>query len=427
MFAFACGSSSVAVVTRVGHDARWLVLAALLAVVAAAGRGDRLGLPPAVPVAAGAFVALALVSALWSVAPRLSVERAASLGLLFAAALLLADAVRGRAVSIERLLLGLLGGATAVGIAGLVMLLVAHGDAVEAASLEAPARFRGFGQNPNTASLLFALAVPVALWAALSARTRPRQALFAAALALLAGSIVASGSHGALVAGAVGALAPALARTGLTRSAAFAVAAVGAALAVGAVIQTLPQPSNAASTPAVAHSGPAPKPGYLNAEASYPLDADIGRPLPGGGEPPLRRSFVATSGRSEAWAGAIHQAAQRPLLGFGFGTEARVFVDRYYRFFGGLPENSYIGIALQLGIVGLAALLALVAVLVVRGRAGLSGPRRDLAAACLGVLAAGLAMAVVQSYLYSVGNIASATFWICAFLLPAVAARASDG
>jgi hypothetical protein len=114
----------------------------------------------------------------------------------------------------------------------------------------------------------------------------------------------------------------------------------------------------------------------------------------------------------------VDEARERPLLGFGFGTEAKAFVDRYYGFFGDLPENSYLGIALQLGLVGLAALIALLAVLVVRARRGLTA---GWAAACAGVVAAGLAVAVVQSYLYSVGNIATATFWVAAFLLPVLA------
>ncbi len=160
----------------------------------------------------------------------------------------------------------------------------------------------------------------------------------------------------------------------------------------------------------------------MNVEATYPLDADVGRPLPGDGEPWKPRSFFGASGRGVAWTGAIEQAAGRPLLGYGFGTEGKVFVDRYLTFVGGLTENSYIGLALQLGIVGLALLLALV---VAPGRQP-GGPRsagagRSLAAACLGVLAAGLAVAVIQSYFYSVGNIAAAALWITAFLLPAVA------
>jgi hypothetical protein len=59
---------------------------------------------------------------------------------------------------------------------------------------------------------------------------------------------------------------------------------------------------------------------------------------------------------------------------------------------------------------------ALVAALALPARRALRGPHRALAGAALGVLAAGLAVAVVQSYLYSVGNIATLPLWICAFV-----------
>jgi O-antigen ligase len=134
----------------------------------------------------------------------------------------------------------------------------------------------------------------------------------------------------------------------------------------------------------------------------------------------LTRGFFGGSGRVAAWTGTIHQILQRPLLGFGFGTEEKVFVDRYYYFVGGTPEDSYLGISLQLGIVGLVILLALFVGFAAHVRRAL---RRDVCAACAGAVAAGLTLAVVQSYVYSAGNIGSATLWICAFLLP-VAARA---
>ena len=134
----------------------------------------------------------------------------------------------------------------------------------------------------------------------------------------------------------------------------------------------------------------------------------------------MRRSIFGSSGRIDAWGGALHEAARRPVVGHGFGTEQAVFVDRYYRFVGALPENSYLGLALQLGLVGLLALAALVVVLARGGIRALGGPRSALAAAGLGVLAAGLVAAVAQSYLYSVGNIAAAALWIPSFMLAAL-------
>jgi hypothetical protein len=231
---------------------------------------------------------------------------------------------------------------------------------------------------------------------------------------------VASGSRGGLFASGIGALVVVAATGNRLKPTLAAVAAVATAVAVGLVIQNVPKAHATAGAPAVASApGPAPAHGYLNAEAVYPLDADVGGPLPGGGQPPLTRGFFGGSGRVDAWVGTIHQILQRPLLGFGFGTEEKVFVDRYYYFVGGTPEDSYLGISLQLGLVGLVGLLALFGAVAFAFR---RAPRRDVVAGCAGAVAAGLALAVVQSYVYSAGNIGSATLWICAFLIP-VAAR----
>ncbi|MGH2933057.1 MAG: O-antigen ligase family protein [Gaiellaceae bacterium] len=412
VFAFAAGSSSVAQAMRIGHGARWVLLGLLLASAAVRVLATRrLVLPAASTSAAVAVVALALVSAAWSVSPRISAERAVSLGVLFATALLLAAGEREP----RRLVAGLVAGAAAVALAGLVVLAFDHSAAVQAASLESPARFRGFGQDANTAALLFGIAVAPALALA------RRQPAWLAAVALFAGSIVASGSRGGLFAGGAGALVAVLLASRSLRPAAISVAAVLAAVAVGLVIQNVPKAlTHAPGQATTVVPGPPAKPGYQNAEAAYPLSADIGGPLPGGGQPPITRGFFGGSGRGAAWTGAVHQILQRPILGFGFGTESRVFVDRYYYFVGGSPEDSYLGISLQLGVVGLAALLALFAALAWPLR---HGRRSDVTAACAGALAGGLVLAVVQSYVYSVGNIGSTTLWICAFLLP-VAARA---
>jgi O-antigen ligase len=434
VFAFATGSSSVDAITRVGRDVRWAALLLLLVLGAAwaFSRTHRLSeLATGTAAAAAAFALLALVSSLWSIAPRLSAERAISFALLLATALLLGAGVRARPAAVERLLLGLVGGAVAIALAGLVLLVVDHGRAVAPATIEVPARFQGLGQNPNTGALLYGIAVPVALGLLLGSQDGRRRLLLAAALVLLVGSIVASGSRGGLAAAGLGALVPALAAARRPARVVTAAAAVAACVAVCAVIQSIPRPTPIPPPPPAASGtapAPAPKPPrYIEVEGPYPLDADVGRPLPGNGEPTIRRGLFATSGRAQAWLGALHQALERPLLGFGFGTEARVFVDRYYTFVGGLPENSYLGIALQLGAIGLAALLALVAVLLLAGRPAFRDRRRLLAASCAGAVLAGLTVAIGQSFVYSAGNIAAGTFWICAFLLSALAAEPTDG
>lgn len=420
VLAFAAGSSSVARVTSLGHSLRWAALVALLvgAVFWSLPRPRLAGGPAA---AAAVFVAAAVLSTLWSVEPRLTFERAVSLGLLYGTCALLAAAVRARPERASPLLTGVLGGAVAVGLLGLLLLAVDHSAAMAAASYETPARYRGFGQDPNTVALLDGVVSPLAAWLVVATR---RRAAGAAALALLFGTVVASGSRGGLVSAAVGC---ALVVLGCVRSRArlaVGIATVAALAVVGGVVQTLPKAQALPPPPASPAPTPKPKPQrqprYLDANSRYPLDADVGGPLPGGGQPTLHRTFLGTSGRADAWRGALHEVARRPVAGHGFGTEQDVFVDRYYYFVGGLPENSYIGLALQLGAAGLAALAALVVALARPGLRALRGRGRGLAAAGLGVLAAGLVAALFQSYLYSVGNIAAAALWIPAFLLGAV-------
>jgi O-antigen ligase len=415
--AFAAGSSSVGDVKDVGLHARWIVLAAL-ATAAASSAPSLRRLPTAVLLAAGLFVGLALVSSLWSVAPRLSAGRGLSVALLFATGLLLAagaSASRSRGAAI---LLGLLGGAAAVAFLGVLVLVTSYGTAVTRATIEAPPRFRGFGENPNTVPLLLTVALPIALAWTLKPTSRRARSAGIACSALFAATIVGAGSRGALLAAAVGAAATLLLTVRGGRGRAIALGAVAAAVVAGAALQSLPE--EASSAPPAASAARR----YVDVERVYPLDEDVGRPLPGEGEPDVERSFFGTSGRAEAWRGAAGEVRERPLLGFGFGTEAKAFVDRYYGFFGALPENSYLGIALQLGLAGLAALLALVAILAASTRRASAAAAPVWAAACAGVVAAGLAAAVVQSYLYSAGNIAAATFWIAAFMLPALAVRA---
>jgi O-antigen ligase len=141
------------------------------------------------------------------------------------------------------------------------------------------------------------------------------------------------------------------------------------------------------------------------------------------GTPVIRRTFFTSSGRRAAWSGAIHQAEKRPVAGYGFGTEARVFVDRYANFESDLVENAYIGAALQLGIVGL---VLFVAVAVVALGPFARAPSGGIEAACAGVAAAALVVAVTQSYFFSVGNIGTLTAWVSLFLLAAQPAAAAS-
>ena len=144
------------------------------------------------------------------------------------------------------------------------------------------------------------------------------------------------------------------------------------------------------------------------------------------GHPSLSKQATTTaaSGRLAAWEGALEQIGDRPILGYGFGTEQRVFIDRWYYFQGGTTENSYLGLLMQVGAVGLALVLALGCALLIGGIRALrsvSDDERILVVAGLGVVLAAAMIALIQSYLYSVGNIATTTVWVSMFVLSPVA------
>jgi O-antigen ligase len=389
VFAFAAGSSIQYHVLFYARTYRWVCLFVLLgtALLSAAASWSWNRLPRGFLALAAGLLALAFSSAAWSVDPSLTLRRAGSLAVVFAiaAALLVAPA--------RRVLIGLLTGAAAVGIAGLGMLALDHDAAVQAASTQYPARFQGFEQNPDTAALLFALAIPITVYLLLTTRTGLARLALTAAVLLFVGSITASGARGPMLGGLVGSLVVVAAVAQGRRRlllAALTLAAFAACVGISRIPQAKPAPPTSSS-----------------------------------GAPPVRRTLFTSSGRRAAWVGAIHQAEDRPVAGYGFGTEALVFVDRYAAFDSDLVENSYIGAALQLGIAGLVLLLAVaLAALGPFARA----PSRGARAACAGTAAAALVVAITQSYLLSAGNIGTVTAWISLFLVagqPAAAASSA--
>jgi O-antigen ligase len=365
--------------------------------------------------AAVAFLTLAAASTAWSVDPKLTALRTATLALTLAAGMGLASVGAGRPGFVADMLVALLMSAAAVALLGLLILSGSHDAAVQPATLQYPARYRGLGQNPNTAALLLALAVPLSLWAFDRARTIVGKSAAATAFVLFDASIVASGARGPLLAAFVGSLVWLVIRARSTRGrfAAIAVAILVLALDAGLtqVPKALPPGSGQTRQP---QSSPAPP--QPNVELVQPLADELGA-----NGVSIHRSLFGTSGRLGAWRGALGQAAHRPVAGYGFGTEDRVFVDRYYGFDGSLPENSYIGTVLQVGVVGALVFAALLAAMAVAGARALrkAAPGRLEAAACASVAVAGLVLAQTQSYLTSVGNVAMVTFWVGALLLTA--------
>ena len=398
---------------------RWValfVLAALALAYAAREKERAWSFSPLL--LAGTLSAVAAVSALWSASPRLTLGRAAAFTLVLVVAAALA-----RTGSPELVLEGVVLGAVAIAVGGLLLLVFDYDRAVQAATTVSPARYQGLGGGPNMAAMVFALAAPLAFHFTVEARTRTMRVVWAASLALLLASIALSGSRGALAALFTGlAVYALLSRRPLVLGTAAAIAGATLALSVlpSPASSNPPQPTGQDPAPAVV----TPAPGYLDVNVRGPrLQDDIGHPGLGVADTTRReRTLSGSSGRTEAWRGALGLAADRPLVGYGFGTEDRTFVDRYVFFNSNVPENSYLGILLQLGLVGLAVLLALAVVLV--------GPtlrrgRRGIAAAATASFAAALVLALFQSYLYAAGNAATISAWICAFAASGVAAARS--
>ena len=397
----------------VGRPLRWIVLGELLAaalLLALVSRRGRVGARPAL--ALGAFLGLGLLSAAWSADSSLTVGRLATVAAVFAVAYVLAVLAAVRRELVEVVLLGIVVGVVALAVIGALELWHDPDRALSPATTQSPARYNGIGGNPNTMAMLIALVVPAVVWAILEAAGRVRLIAAVGVLALLYASLVGSGSRGALLGAFVGTLAFAFAAP-LARATFVRVAGAAVLLAVvGVAAMAYPQPAetNPVIPPEIVPPA-TPRLSPLDVQPVLPLESEVG--LPRVGEEPFERTLLTSSGRLDAWRGALEQALDRPLLGFGFGTEERVFVDRYYLHYSQRPENAYLGTLLQVGLVGLALLLALLAAIVARIRL----VRDAASAACAGAVVCGLLLAVGQSYLTSVGSPAMVPFWLAALLL----------
>lgn len=415
----AFGSSSVPGLRTIGTPGRWIALFVLagIALARVAVRGARLRSLPQGWLVAAAFVAFGVDSALWSVDPRLTIGRIFTVGVVFVTAGALALGAADARVAATRVLLGVLVGVAGVVVVSFIVLVVSHHDAVLAATAGAGWRFRGVGENPNSVPMLLCVGLPLAVWRSFEPVRRARLQGLALVL-LFAGVIAFSGSRGALIAAFPGAIVTALLlASSLRRKLIAALALVVLALACVALAK-LPQPVKV-SAPASA-PGPAPiATKGVDAQQVFRLEDELGFPPHGAYRPPVRRTILGASGRAQAWDGAVRQAVRRPVTGYGFGTEERVFVDRFFAFEGKFVENGYIAIFLQLGIAGLAVFAALLVALF-RSAARLVR-RRGPGAAATGVLVAACLIELTQSGFFSVGNIATASIWICVLTLPVLA------
>ena len=140
-------------------------------------------------------------------------------------------------------------------------------------------------------------------------------------------------------------------------------------------------------------------------------------------ENPRNDTAITLSNRIGKWTLGAQYFLERPLMGFGFGTEDQLF-DLYgmrpveYVYTGTYFHNSYLGLALQLGLMGAVLFYLPLGLLVSREIRFANRPPPDLMrTALMAVVLTGMVSGLFSSDLYSMGNPKTVSFWICVMLL----------
>ncbi len=127
--------------------------------------------------------------------------------------------------------------------------------------------------------------------------------------------------------------------------------------------------------------------------------------------------------RTDKWRIGLEYFLERPLQGFGFGTEDRLFAyhdvnPQNYQQSGAYMHNSYLGLVLQVGIVVAALFYIPLACLLFNELWTKRNIQNDpLFDALLSVVLTCMVAGMVSSELYSMGNAKSFVFWISVMLL----------
>ncbi len=367
-----------------GLKLRWVVLGILVVkemTYWAFAKAIRVRLTAA-HVAFAAFLALALASAVYSVDPELSFKRALSV-LLFGMVVFLYFWRQTDRAQVRMDLAAFVASLVPVvylAEAGYALLVPDHAFL--------GGRLRGLSGNPNGLGELVMITLPLVYWDLLRRRPGGRRILAAGTLALGLGLLVLSGSRASFLALGVAVLL----MTYRLAPRYF----LGMLLAVAALFvleRTYHGPLSAAPAPGA-------QPGLAERLADY---AD-------------------PAGREEAWAKAWRMGLERPVWGHGFGTARQTFGElEFARHSGGYPHNFVLHVFLDLGFVGVAAVLVLHVVLISyavrclgRGRARAETGLPALAGA---LYLAGLANALFESWMFSAGSPTAFPFWLMAMFV----------
>src|SRR3989338_3878906 len=133
-------------------------------------------------------------------------------------------------------------------------------------------------------------------------------------------------------------------------------------------------------------------------------------------------SLPVLSGRLEAWKAAVSLIMDKPLFGYGFGVEDKLFGLKKIMFrvhSGAYAHNSFLGMLLQLGLLGLIIFFVPLFVLLFKEvfSRGENKETPVLRYALRSSLIAGLICCMSESWIYSVGNTQVFPFWIMVMLL----------
>ena len=371
------------------------------------------------------FVAVALLSSLHSIDPEITLLRGLSVLLMYGAVFwgVWVYADEFGADEVVRIIV-----VTAAIVFGLHL---AFGLLDPGGSMPYHGRFRGWAQNPGTPGGQVALLLPLALWLALK-RSRWQHWLLVGAMLLI---MILSQTRSEFAAAGVGS--SYFLWRALPRRRWLVLVSVLIVLVIGFTwVEVGPRllPSGDHVTSAFNKVSP------IDIEKSSEVASErfTVESLGVGGldvagvapeqswltNPNIRTEEAATlSRRTEKWTKGVQYLVEKPLLGFGFGTEDQLFafhgIDvEDYMYTGAYIHQSYLGLALQLGLVGAALFFIPLGLLVVREVGRISSSRHDvLRSALLAVVLAALTSAFMTSWLYSMGNEAALPFWICVMLL----------
>jgi O-antigen ligase len=126
-------------------------------------------------------------------------------------------------------------------------------------------------------------------------------------------------------------------------------------------------------------------------------------------------------GRLEVWPFALDLIVNKPFFGYGFGVEEKLFPLKYTPLFKstlGYIHNSYLGIMVQLGMLGFILFFTPLFILLFKELFSKQDSEVPLLRHALRAsLLVGLLCCIFESWVYSVGNAQAFPFWIIVMLL----------